>query len=227
MQRSAPNIVMNKNSQMRTFARAGWIVFTALAAFGQPAAPSFEVASVKPAAPKGEGIRIQMGADNGRINYSFVTLKNILARAYSLTEPQIVGPEWLGSDRYNIVAKIPDGVSKDKIPVMLQTLVTERFKLEAHRETKALPVYALVAGKGGSKLKDATGDTGLRFMMGPKGRKLSGNGSMTELTDALSRFLDRPVIDQTGLKGTYDIDLEWTPDDNMMGPMRGMPQGGP
>src|SRR5262249_41996432 len=99
----------------------------------------------------------------------------------------------------------------------LQTLLTDRFKLAVHREQKLMPAYALVAGKNGPKLHEADAEAGLRISMGPKGRQLNGKVSLARLADALSNWVDRPVLDMTGIKGIYDIDLEWTPDEGQPG----------
>lgn len=210
-------------------------------AFGQTASapPAFEVASVKPAPPPtGPGMRIQMGGDAGRINYSNVTLKMLLAKAYNVKEHQISGPDWINSERYDVVAKIPDDTPKDQVPLMLQALLTERFQMKSHRETKVMPVYELVVAKGGPKLTKAESEGRFGVMMGPRGRKAQGNTSMAKFADLLSNMMDRPVLDKTGLEGTYEISMEWTPDGTegnpkfgpmMMkrdGPMGPRPEGG-
>src|SRR5207245_11222603 len=100
------------------------------------------------------------------------------------------GPDWLGSERYDIVAKLPPNSSRDQIPLMLQTLLAERFKLTLHREKKVMPVYALVAGKNGSKLHPADTAAGLRISMGPNGRQLNGKVSISQLADTLSNFME-------------------------------------
>jgi uncharacterized protein (TIGR03435 family) len=146
---------------------AGLIIFTACAAFGQTAAesPTFEVASIKPAPPPtGMGLRIMMRGgpgtpDPGQITYSNVSLKNVLMNAYAVKGYQINGPKWLDSERFDIVAKIPKGATKEQFQVMLQNLLAERFKLTLHHETKELPMYALVVGKGGPKMKETVDDT--------------------------------------------------------------------
>jgi uncharacterized protein (TIGR03435 family) len=156
-----------------------------------------------------------MSTDAGRVTFSNVTLRNVLAQAYKVKDNQISGPDWLNSERYDIAAKIPDGATKEQIPQMLQMLLTERFKVTLSRETKAMPVYALVLAKGGPKLQESeAGKGGLRVMNGPKGRQMSGNVKLSALADSLSSFLDRPVLDMTDMQGTYVVDLEWTPDDN-------------
>jgi uncharacterized protein (TIGR03435 family) len=143
---------------------AGLIIFTSCGVFAQAAAesPTFEVASVKPAeAPSGMGMmRVMMrggpgSPDPGQITYSNVSLKNILMNAYAVKGYQISGPKWLDSERFDIVAKIPKGATKEQFQVMLQNLLAERFKLTLHHETKELPMYALVVGKGGPKLKES------------------------------------------------------------------------
>src|SRR5262249_8989204 len=205
---------------MRGIWVAGLSVFTSFMVFGQPgAAPSFEVASVKPAPPPtGQNLRVMMGSDPGRINYSNVTLRNVMTRAYDVKANQISGPSWLDSERYDIVATVPPNTPRDQVPLMLQTLLAERFKLALHREKKVMAVYALVVAKNGSKLHPADGEAGLRMSIGPKGRQMTGKTSLARLADALSNSMDRPVLDVTEIKGVYDIDLEWTPDDSQSAP---------
>ena len=142
---------------------AGLIVSTSCAAFGQgaPESPTFEVASVKPAEPQPEGMmRVRMSGgpgtpDPGQLTYTNVSLKNVLINAYDVNDYQISGPNWLDRERFDIVAKIPQGTTKEQFRLMLQNLLAERFKLALHHETKELPIYALVVGKGGPKLKEA------------------------------------------------------------------------
>jgi uncharacterized protein (TIGR03435 family) len=234
-QHSAANTVIgikgDLRKMMQAITAAGLMFVTSFAAFAQTSAappPAFEVASVKPAPPPSDNrLRVQMGGDAGRVNYSNVTLMNVMTRAYSVKEHQITGPDWLRTERYDIVATVPPGTPKDQIPLMLQSLLADRFKLALHRENKVMPVYALVVGKNGSKLKEAEKQSGLRMSMGPKGLQLTGQVSIAMLADALSRFTDRPVIDMTELKGTYDIDLSFRPDGQPGGPGFFGPGAGP
>src|SRR5450759_4338978 len=156
---------------------AGLIIFTSCAAFGQAAAesPAFEVASIKPAEPQTTG-RISVGMhggpgtpDPGQITYTNVSLKNVLLNAYGVKGYQINGPKWLDSERFDIVAKIPKGATKETFKLMLQNLLAERFKLTLHHETKELPMYALVVGKGGSKLKESVEDDATASGAAPQG----------------------------------------------------------
>jgi uncharacterized protein (TIGR03435 family) len=98
-------------------------------------------------------------------------------------------------NRKMIVATIPHDATEAQVPELLQTLLAERFKLTLHHETKDLPVYALVVGKSGPKLKPVGQEEGFKMMASPKGRHLEGNAQIAQLCDALSRTLDRPVVD--------------------------------
>src|SRR5450759_2140572 len=120
------------------------------------------------------GIRVMMrggpgSADPGQITYSNVSLKNVLMNAYAVKGYQINGPKWLDSERFDIVAKIPKGATKEEFKLMLQNLLAERFKLTLHHETKELPMYALVVGKGGSKLKESVDDDATASGAAPQG----------------------------------------------------------
>ena len=147
---------------MRTLA---WVIGLSAFSSGFVFAQSnltFEVASVKPAAPQANGSVGMRGGpgsrDPGRIAYTNVTLKNVLVNAYDVLSDQISGPNWLDSSRYDIDAKIPADTTREQFRVMLQNLLAERFHLRLHREKKDFPVYELVVAKGGPKLKRSTAD---------------------------------------------------------------------
>jgi uncharacterized protein (TIGR03435 family) len=200
----------------RAIGGIGVMIVTSLGAFGQPApaTPAFEAASVKPAAPSTDGnVRRSFNSDAGRIDYWNVTLKRLIMRAYGVKEYQITGPDWLDSAGYDVVATIPHDATEAQLPQMLQALLAERFKLSLHHETKDMPVYALVLGKNGPKLKPAEQEEGFSMKMSPKGRHIEGKSRLAGLCDFLSRTMDRPVGDMTDLKGVYDITLDWAPDD--------------
>jgi uncharacterized protein (TIGR03435 family) len=159
----------------RVNTRAALLFFTSCAAFAQStvATLSFEVATIKPAAPPatsmgpGGGVRIatRMGSrggpgtsDPGQITYSSMSTKSLLVTAYSVKSYQVSGPIWMDTERFDIVAKVPPGATKDDVKLMLQNLLAERFKLTLHREKKDLPMYALVVGKSGPKMKESPPD---------------------------------------------------------------------
>src|SRR5579863_1227526 len=139
------------------------LALTAISVFGQ-SKPAFEVATVKPAHPMDQakmiaalqsGGKMPMGAtiDSRRAEYLYLDLKTLMTYAYGVKPYQIAGPDWMSSTRFDIVAKMPEGSTKEDAPRMLQSLLEERFRLTTHRVTAEHPVLALVVGKGGPKLK--------------------------------------------------------------------------
>ena len=144
------------------------LLLLAPAAFCQtaPSNLTFEVATVKPSPPldmaklaaemqAGRMPRFGPHVDAAQAEYNYMSLKDLIANAYKVKAYQITGPAWLATERFDIVAKMPDGASKDDAPKMLQALLEERFKLAAHRDTQEHPVLALVVGKDGPKLKES------------------------------------------------------------------------
>jgi uncharacterized protein (TIGR03435 family) len=254
-----------------------WIASVAL---GENAKPTFDVASIKAAEPiqkqVGSGkIHIGMKIDGARVDIGFMSLSELIPIAYAVKPYQVTGPSWFPGDRFDIVATIPEGVSKDKVPEMLRALLEERFKLTIHRETKERPVYVLIVAKGGPKLKDSEPDPiappqpaeaapgttqGVTFgtaqgemRINPTRNGMTANGptgpikaqmtngvmhieyakaSIPMFIDMISRMVDKPVLDMTELKGTYQIGLDLSMEE-MMGMARaagvgvpGMPGGG-
>ena len=124
---------------------------------GASAAPqSFEVASIKPSPPQnGPGMFVRIGSSpGGRWTAEGITLSMLIQQAYDVKDYQISGaPGWMNTERYDIVAKadVPQP-TREQLRVLLQSLLAERCKLQIHRETKELPIYELVVGKGGHKL---------------------------------------------------------------------------
>ena len=205
--------------------------------------PAYDVAAIKPD-KSGMGPRILFSAD--RLTATRVTLKFLIKMAYGVEDDQILGASnWLNSETYDIEAKVDSSevsevskLSDNQRMVMFQRLLADRFKLALHRETKELPVYALVIAKNGPKLQEAKpGDTYPNGIKGPDGKpaghagmmmwgrgRLTGQGiPIASLVPPLSQQLSRTVQDRTGLTGKYDIELHWTPDD-AADPMTG-PQG--
>lgn len=270
---------------------AVWIVLTAQVALGQAAAPQaapaaqtaaakleFDVASVRPSAPLDmqkmaadiqAGKMPNFGAHvNGlRAEYNYMTMKTLIATAYKVKEYQVTGPAWLATDHFDVVAKMPEGATKDDAPAMLQSLLADRFKLVTHRETQEHPILALVVGKGGPKMKESPGDApaidpdtplksgeiqmdtpdgparmtidmkngGATINMGTKGiikysmdtqsmmmHMSSTKTTMAALADTLTQMMTqmgggtgREVLDMTGLKGNYEVTLEFSLADMM------------
>jgi uncharacterized protein (TIGR03435 family) len=184
------------------------------AAHGQ----SFEVATVKAGAPVpiGENININLGTvRNGTLTLTNATLSDCLKFAYELTsDSQIAGPDWIRNkeQRYDVVAKAAQDTPRDQILRMLQTLLIERLKIGMHREPREMNYYAFVPSKKGVKIQPSS-ETG----SGANDRNAGGHIvrrqiSMTMLATLIARFeLHSVVLDMTGLKGNYTVDLEWTP----------------
>lgn len=128
-------------------------------------AVTFEVASIKPSAPP-EGGRMFMGARGGpgtadpiRFTASNFNLTSLISMAYDLKPYELSAPSWLNGERFDITAKVPPGATREQFRLMLQNLLAERFKLVIHRETKELPMFELVVGKGGPKFKESADQT--------------------------------------------------------------------
>ncbi|MEO8370705.1 MAG: TIGR03435 family protein [Candidatus Solibacter sp.] len=177
--------------------------------------PKFEVASVKRAE------RCFTGAssiDPGSVTLKALPLKAVLMEAFKIKMDQIEGPSWLETECFDISAKVPEGVAKDQLPVMLQALLAERFKLVAHKVDRPRTGFALVIDKGGPKFKEEDPEApfmgkdarpGLMFF----GRNaVKGVMTMASLASNLSRQGFGPVQDATGLTGKYGIDLKWASD---------------
>jgi len=256
---------------------------TAAAATTAPAATAsaasdltFDVASVRPSAPldmakmmadmqAGKMPNVGMHLNGLRAEFNYLTLKDLITVAYKVKTYQITGPDWLGTQHFDIVARLPEGSSKDDAPKMLQALLEDRFKLKVHRETQEHPVTALVVGKGGPKMKESPGDAppldldaplkpgemqmdtpdgparmtidmktgGGTMNMGTKGiitystnvqtmtlHITSSKTTMAALADMLTQMMTsmgggaggsgRQVLDMTGLKGNYEVALDFS-----------------
>jgi uncharacterized protein (TIGR03435 family) len=178
----------------------------ATAALGQP--PAFDVASIR-IAQRQQGMHldpVQFSPDSLTIRGA--TLKTAISWAYHVMEYQVQGPEWLNADRYDIAAKAGAPVPEDQIRLMLQTLLADRFKLTLHRQTKVFQAYLLTIGKNGPKFQESKSEGASSIV--PRQDTMSVTISRTplsQLTDMLSKVLQTPVVDMTGLTGRYDITL--------------------
>jgi uncharacterized protein (TIGR03435 family) len=193
------------------------ILLLLLAALAVHAQKTFDVATIKPNAESDHRVMIGMQPGGG-FSASGINLRMLIMQAYNVRGHQITGgPAWMNTDRYDVKAKaegLPDRVPPEVLRPMLQALLAERFQLQLHKETKEMPVYALVAGKGPHKLKASeSGGAETRHMMrsGPGQTTLQGT-TMAGLAQMLAQPLGRPVTDKTGIEGKFDIDMRWTPE---------------
>ncbi len=181
--------------------------------------PEFEVASVRinnSGLPSGS----LSGTDKSRFAATNITLKLLLTMAYQVRDFQVIGgPAWLNSDRFDLAAKAETEADWDRMMLMLQSLLEDRFGLVIRRETRELPLYKLVAAKGGLKLyggncSDTDKQCG-RLAIFSNG--MEGQSMMPLFVNVLADLLVRPVIDRTNFNGPFDVHMRWTPDDSSPG----------
>lgn len=211
------------------------ILATAFAVFGQsaPAPLAFDVASIKPNNSGDNHLQVRV-APGGRLTAANAPLRLLITAAYQVQDFELSGgPAWLDSARFDIEARGPGNPTGDQVMQMLQTLLADRFGLRMHKETRELPVYALLIAKNGPRLEPPRDDcfdptAGVPppasdarpcggFANSPN-QMLGARVTMGRLAAALSRRLRRPVVDKTGLGGVYNITLEWTPDETQPSP---------
>jgi uncharacterized protein (TIGR03435 family) len=187
--------------------------------------PSFEVASVRPS-------QHEVGPDyNNQITYSptgltgkNVTLKRLIAEAWHCQMNQVLGPPWLDQNEYDIVARAPEGSSKEQISLMLRSLLSDRFHLKEHSDTRQMRVYELAIAQGGPRIHQVQ----------PEAAAISGSGfhfrgDMREFADLLAVQFSIPaadnpsvptraggspipVLDKTGMQGIYDFSVDLRPE---------------
>ncbi len=183
------------------------------------AQPAFEVAEVKHSAFKvAQPAQI---TPSGHVRLTGLSLRLLMSAAWEVEEYALVGgPAWLNSDLFDVVANAPAKTPSKNLRAMLKGLLTERFQIAVHTEEKPMRVYALMADKGGTKVKETSAspsDPG-----GCSGQREQGlayrtcqNTSMTLFAETLPRmspnYVDAPVVDLTGLVGRYDFQLSWQP----------------
>jgi uncharacterized protein (TIGR03435 family) len=157
---------MRKKHRLKTsFLTMAMVTGCAVAQPGATEKMTFEVASVRPAAPGAPPPAALRGANNeGRLTIRDRSLQRLLLQAFGLSfglrEVQLAAPGWLENQKFDIVAKIPPGSSSDQVNTMLLNLLIERFALRFHRETRELPGFALVVAKGGVKMRESGSPTG-------------------------------------------------------------------
>ncbi len=193
-------------------------------------AQSFEVASIKPNASSDHRVMIRM-QPGGRFSATGMTTRMLITQAFDIREFQVMGaPGWTDSDHFDINAKAESSMERitpAQLRPMLKSLLVERFQLKYHEETKELPVYSLVVAKSGAKLKASETPQGGAPVpqMRRIGRgEMNANGApMAVVAWMISQLLGRDVIDNTGLKGNYDVKLEWTLEPGQGGAFPGAP----
>jgi uncharacterized protein (TIGR03435 family) len=205
-------------------------------------ASSFEVASIKPASPSASAISCSGGpgtSSPGIWRCSNVPLAFLISQSYGFQAYQFAPLAPCCRDRFDVAARMPEGTSKEQFHQMLRNLLVERFQLKLHHEQEEMAIYELIVGPNGLKMKESAPDAssppedpwtppeyrmgkdgypvfpaGHGGLAGPNGhyRWTGFNVSLPEIAKTLSFHLGGPVVDATGLKGKYDIDMTWTID---------------
>jgi bla regulator protein blaR1 len=211
-------------------------------------AQEFEVASIKPSGSSDPRTLLQV-LPGGGLRTSGATLRFLVTLAYQIRYFQVLdGPKWIDSDRFDIIATVdrskpvgdepvdPTKVTaaqltnmQDEMRPRLMALLAERFGLKVHRETKEQPIYELIPGKSGPKVETVTGNFGGLHIT--KNQFVGEGATIDMLSAALANQVGRPVVDRTGLAGSFNFKLNWTPADTI--PLNGadsvstIDQGGP
>jgi uncharacterized protein (TIGR03435 family) len=210
------------------FSSMVWRIVPVFLCTGLACGQSFEVASVKPSLPGTKAREIRGGPGStspGTVTLAYSELASLVTMAYGVNPYQIVGPDWLGSTRFDIAAKVPPGTTVEQYRAMLRNLLADRFKLAVHRDKKEGRIFELVVAKNGPKLKESAlepssmDDGSLQPPPGAPSPPLGYNGplsllvrncSMEQFTARLSGLLGQPVANATGLSGSYEIRLQYS-----------------
>ncbi|WP_325381637.1 TIGR03435 family protein [Edaphobacter sp.] len=209
---AAPNTIAQQNRTRQQSA-------SPMSPMAADAHPSFEVATINPANPnRTNGGGFIVGGH--RLVIEGQTVNDLISFAYALHKKQIVdGPAWLETERFDIdgQADQPGVANLHQVQEMLQKLLATRFGLKLHRDKRDLPIYVIKVAKGGPKLAQSSENAyGLPTQSGhgqgsQQQRKFTNN-SMSDFALGMQAYMDRPVVDETGLPGRYDFTLKWTPD---------------
>ncbi len=196
--------------------RAALLLFAALILPAQ----TFEVTSVK-VNTSGSGSSRAPWLAKGRLTAENTTMRQMLQSAWGFSSPQITGPAWIDTDRYDLEAKSPEGVADTEIKPMLQALLKERFGLIAHIEAKEMSVYNLVVMKDGPKIKPTDTDhpfTQPPRMAGACCMMVAYRGQLDDLARGLAGTVGRTVLNKTGLEGPHSWALQYAQVDNAADP---------
>jgi uncharacterized protein (TIGR03435 family) len=187
---------------------------------------SFEAASVKPvAADADDNMHGGPGTpDPGRITYTGLTFNMVIRIAYDVKHYQIDGPAWMDADKFEITATLPPHSTLEQFREMLQGLLAERFRMIIHREVKTFDAFALTVNKGGPKMQETEAEppevtAAWKGHKVPRTQLLGGHVRVTGnrqrlsgLATILENSVRRPVVDRTGLTGSYSFVLEFAED---------------
>ena len=201
-------------------------------AFGQAPAPQaaettpkFDAADVH-LSPHGANLYMTGGVlRGGRYDAKNATMVDLIQNAYGVDADKILGgPSWLELDRFDVIAKAPARATQDTVKLMLQAELADRFKLVVHKDSKAMPAFVLSQGKGKPKLREASGQgtpgcQGKPMTQQPgvvpkpvvECRGVTMEAFARQLANFAGPYVTNGIVDQTGLQGSWDFEITWTP----------------
>ena len=209
----------------------------------KPQRLQYEAASIRSTPVLEAGVKLGVHADGAQVRFDFLSLRDLTRIAWQVKDYQVTGPDWIASERYTVIAKVPEGrFTEDQRREMLQNLLIDRFNLKYHKEKKEFAVYALEQGKNGVKMTETPADASGEAAPPSKGINVSASGSekgvfvdlgggayftftdnkfvghkitTPRIVDSLAMYLEKPLVDETGLPAdkAYDLTLPITPDD--------------
>jgi uncharacterized protein (TIGR03435 family) len=193
------------------------------------ATPAFEVATIKPSDPATQGQIVTLRGTE--VITTNETVRDLINLAYWLHPKQVTGgPAWMESEKYDMAGKpdAPGQPSVDQMKMMIQKLLADRFQLKFHFEKRDLPAYAVMITKTGAKIiksqDDPKGYPGWSFRRTAAGTALTfRNSPMSQVSAILQNFLDKPVVDESGLSERYDFTVTFTLDPAQMTRLGGAP----
>jgi uncharacterized protein (TIGR03435 family) len=216
-------------SLARTAPDAAWPLPEPIKQMAADAKPSFDVVTVKPGQPGARGKNI--GFDGHRLLLRNFDLDDMIALGFGMHAKQIVGaPDWADKDLFDVegAPDVPGSPNQKQIQMLIQNLLADRLQLKFHKEQRELAVYAITIAPGGPKLTVTTAGpndpSGMGFN-GPNNQGVTAVGRNLTMADFAmwmqAAVMDRPMVDQTGLKDRYDLRVKWTPDDSQFTQFRG------
>jgi uncharacterized protein (TIGR03435 family) len=178
-----------------------------------PSEPSqFEAASIHRIDPKEGSGPSGCTTSPGLMRCANVTLKRCIVGAYAVLPDQVLGgPDWIDADRFQITGRSTQPLGDKGLMAMLQTLLADRFKLVLHRELRPGETMVLEVAKNGPKLEPACSVRHSWENM--HDHMAASKTTMGEFAEILSRNFNLPVVDRTGLTGTFNFTLRWHPDE--------------
>lgn len=221
------------NQMPVSFARATpdteWPLPEPIKQMAADAKPGFDVVTIKPGQPDARGKKI--GFDGRRVLLRNFDLDDMIALGFGMHAKQIVGaPDWADKDLFDVegVPDVPGIPNQKQIEMLIQSMLADRLQLKFHKEQRELAVYAITVAPGGPKLTKTTAGpndgSGMGFQ-GPNSQGVTAMGMNLTMADFAmwmqAAVMDRPMVDQTGLKDRYDLKFKWTPDDSQFMQFRG------